>query len=363
MPFPNDGWSGSSLTAIDQGTERFILKRTSPTRDWIVRATRDVALREGVLAGGQVRLVEPLVAPYLGVASDGDGVAILMPDLSAELIAWDRPNGEQAVRESTLDRVLDAVARLHAMPWADYRAANPDWDWPWCPLPERLALLTRSSAERYRAEGLAVATPFLDGWDTFDRRAPEAARDLVARLDADPSPLLAALGRLPRTGLHGDMKLANVALLGDGRIALIDWQMMALAPIALELGWLIVSNSASLPIEPDEVMHRYCRAAERAAEQALPLGRAWLPASPKPIGPEMERISAPEVRLPPRGLEATIGDWDAQLDLTWIVGLVLRGWRKGLDAEAGAVLASGVTAADDLAWWCARAVTAADRRL
>ena len=46
-----------------------------------------------------------------------------------------------------------------------------------------------------------------------------------------------------------------------------------------------------------------------------------------------------------------------------IVGLLLRGWRKGLDAEAGAILGSGVAAADDLAWWCDRAVEAADRRL
>ena len=68
-------------------------------------------------------------------------------------------------------------------------------------------------------------------------------------------------------------------------------------------------------------------------------------------------------RLPPRGLDATIGDWDAQLDLTWIVGLLLRGWRKGLDAEAGVVLASGVGRGDDLAWWCERAVEAAGRRL
>ncbi len=59
----------------------------------------------------------------------------------------------------------------------------------------------------------------------------------------------------------------------------------------------------------------------------------------------------------------TIGDWDAQVDLAWIVGLLLRGWRKGLDAEAGVVLGSGIAGADDLAWWCGRALEAAGRRL
>ena len=60
---------------------------------------------------------------------------------------------------------------------------------------------------------------------------------------------------------------------------------------------------------------------------------------------------------------AVLGDWDAQVDLAWISGLVLRGWRKGLDAEAGITLPSGLTAAEDLAAWSARAVEAASRRL
>ena len=43
------------------------------------------------------------------------------------------------------------------------------------------------------------------------------------------------------------------------------------------------------------------------------------------------------------------------------VGLSRISWRKGLDAEAGITLASGVSATDDLAWWCKRAVEAANR--
>jgi hypothetical protein len=326
--------------------------------DWIVRATHDVALREGVVAGGQLHLVEPLVAPYYGVASEGEGIAVLMPDLSSELIAWERPDHDPVVSVGTLDRVLHAVARLHAMPWSAYRATTPDWSWPWCPLRERLLLLTRPSAEGYRAEGLAVGERFLSGWDAFDRAAPSVARSLITSLAADPDPLLAALGRLPSTGLHGDLKLANVALLEDGRVALIDWQMMAFAPVAVELGWMAVSNSASLPIDPEAFLARYREGAMAAAQDSMRLGASWLAGSP--VGPEPERIP---VALPPRGLEVTIGDWATQVDLAWIVGLLLRGWRKGLDAEARLVLGSGVSAGDDLAWWSRRAVEAAERRL
>ena len=49
--------------------------------------------------------------------------------------------------------------------------------------------------------------------------------------------------------------------------------------------------------------------------------------------------------------------------IAWIVGLLLRGWRKGLDAEAGVSLASGIPAATDRATWADRAVEAARRRL
>ncbi len=122
---------------------------------------------------------------------------------------------------------------------------------------ERLFLLSRPAAEGYRAEGLAVGARFIEGWDAFDRRATSSARTLIADLSADPRPLLAALDRLPSTGLHGDLKLANVALLDDGRVALIDWAMMALAPVAVELGWLLVSNSGCLPLEPEAVLARY----------------------------------------------------------------------------------------------------------
>jgi Phosphotransferase enzyme family len=362
-PFANDGWSGATLTALRRGNERFILKRTSPTRDWIVRATHDIAMREGFVAQNPLILVEPLVAPYLGAGSDGDSVAILMPDLSVELIAWERPSHDPNVSEATLGRVIDAIARLHAMPWSEYRPTTPDWDWPWCPLPDRLLLLSRTSAERYRDEGLPVGDRFLEGWDAFDRRSSPSARAVIERLSVDPSPLLSALGRLPRTGLHGDLKLANVAMLDDGRVALIDWAMMSLAPVAVELGWLLVSNSATLPIGPEDVLSRYLAAAEQAAVTSLPLAASWLAGGASPLGPVMEQIPDPYGTLPPRGLEATIGDWDAQRDLAWIVGLLLRGWRKGLDAEAGGRLGSGVAASDDLALWCEHAVEAAGRRL
>jgi Phosphotransferase enzyme family len=312
-PFPNDGWSGSQLTLLRRGDERFVLKRTSWGTDWIARATRDHALREAFVAAGELPLPDAIRAPYLGAAGDGSAAAILMPDLTGALFDWER-----SIDPNDLDRVLRHVAALHAS------TAEADPEFPWCPLRERLELLTRPSAERYVASGLAVGRRFLDGWDAFDRLADAPVRDVIGRLGSDVSPLLEALARLPPSLLHGDLKLANVGFV-DSRMPLIDWQMVMRAPVAVELGWLLVSNVAALAEQPDAVLGRYLALAKSD------------------------------------GVE--LGDWDAQVDLTWIVGLLLRGWRKGLDAEAGTPTGWGASGAEDLDWWSRRAVEAAERRL
>jgi hypothetical protein len=317
-PFPNDGWSGASLTLLrrDDGA-RFVLKRDSLARDWIAQATDDgPVLREAWFAAYGPTLPPPVRAPYLGVGVEGDEVGLLMPDLTDVLFDWDTPISIDAI-----DRVLGGLATLHANPWPETLRVEAA---PWCGLAERVTLICRGSLERPGPARNAVGDRILPGWDAFDWRAPEAAREVIASLGADPAPLLTALAALPSTLLHGDLKLANVGIEPDGTIDLVDWQMVTVAPVAVELGWFLVSNVASLPLSPEDVLARYHAA---MATQ----------------GP------------------AAIGDWDAQVDAAMLVGLLLRGWRKGADAEAGLTLASGVSAADDLAWWCDRVVAAADR--
>jgi hypothetical protein len=164
--------------------------------------------------------------------------------------------------------------------------------------------------------------------------------DLLQRVWADPAPMLATLAALPSVGLHADLKLANVALLPDDRLAFIDWQMAMRAPVAVELAWFLVANSSELPLPPPPILGTYRAAVE--AEAAAAAGTAGAADA---------------------ATDAVLGDWPTQVDLAMVLGLTLRGWRKGLDAAAGTILPSGVSAADDLRWWARQAADAAARRL
>ena len=299
-PLPNDGWSGALLTRLTRGDERFVLKRDSLAADWIARATGDgPILREAWVAAAYPELPAPARAPYLGVGRDGDEFGLLMADLSGVLFDWSRPIGV-----AQLDAVFEALHAIH-----DARVPPRLVDGaPWCPLRERVLLISRPALERPGPAQDAVGERILPGWDAFDRVAPDDARRLVASLSAEPEPLLRALRRRPQRFLHGDLKLANAGIAADGRVELVDWQMVMLGPIEVELGWFLAANVATLPLPADEVLARY--------------------------------------------------DASGDLELAWIVGLLLRGWRKGYDAEAGLVHPSGMTAADDLALWSRRAVAA-----
>jgi len=315
LPMEHDGWSGAQLTRLIRGDgARFVLKRDSLALDWIARTTEDGSLRETQLVRAEPSLPAPVRLPHLGVARDGETIALLMPDLTGTLIRWEAP-----IDVAVLDQVLEALAALHREPW--HEQLGPDF--PWTDRARRLLLLTRASAAAYEAQGLAFGARFLQGWDLFDRWAPPAASRLLRDLMADPAPLFAALDRLPPAGLHGDLKLGNVGLTHDGIAWMIDWQMTLVAPIAVELGWFLVANVAGLPLPPEEVLERYRQA-------------AGLPGDER---------------------------WQAERDLAILTGLLLRGWRKGLDAEAGLTLPTGTSAAEDLAWWASAAVEAADRRL
>ncbi len=311
-PFPNDGWSGATLTRLrDADGRSYVLKRDSLERDWIAKATGDTLHREAWFAVDGPELPWPIRYPALGasVTPGTHEFAILMPDLSDTLFDWNAP-----LSPAELDAVLGGLVALHSVRGDDV-GDNAYWT-PWS---NRLSLICRPSLERPGPARDAVADRLLPGWDAWDRVASAEAQAIVETLANDVEPLLDALAAQPSVLIHGDLKLANAGIAADGALEMVDWQMVTMAPVAMELGWFLVANVASLLLPAGEVLDRY-----------------WAH----------------------RGL-----DGSRENDLAILVGLLLRGWRKGADTEAGVVHASGVRAADDLAWWCERAVEAAGRVL
>ena len=298
QPFEHNGFSGAILTRLGRNDGApFVVKRMSMANDWIMRATEDHACREAMLAASAIDLGTDVRSPAIGAARDGDVYALLMHDISAHLL----PPG--MIDEARCSSIIAGMARLHS-------SAVPADALPYCDASKRLTLLTRDTARIAQAYGAPVARDLVEGWTLFDTHASPRAVEIITALSHDPGPLLRALQRLPPAFLHGDMKLDNIGLDSEGRLWLIDWSMTLVAPVAIELGWFMAINSRRLPVSLDDVMDQYAAAAAVSDEH----------------------------RARHDGLSV-------------LCGLLLRGWRKALDAEDAQP--------EELHWWCERAEAAA----
>lgn len=298
QPLEHDGYSGALLTRLVRGDgARFVLKRMSLDRDWVMRSTEDTSSRETCVAAAGLDLGTAVATPSVGVACDraanaSDEYAVLMRDISDALL----PPG--MISHAQVERIIEAMAALH-------RAPVPRAAIPWCALDRRMLLLTPAGGQVAAAYGAPVARDIGEGWQLFETLATPGARAIIGGLANDVSPLLQALGALRPAFLHGDLKLDNIGIGDGGVVWLIDWAMTLVAPPAGELGWFLAINSRRMPVSLDEAMALYADA-------------AGMPAAERPTH-------------------------DA---LTAVCGLLLRGWRKALDAAAGEP--------EELAWWCER---------
>jgi aminoglycoside phosphotransferase (APT) family kinase protein len=88
--------------------------------------------------------------------------------------------------------------------------------------------------------------------------------ELVLPLLNDPAPLVAALGAVPHTLVHGDWKAANLGSHADGRTVLLDFGEVPgeASPIA-DLSWYLALNTDLLPETKDETIATYRSALQR----------------------------------------------------------------------------------------------------
>jgi hypothetical protein len=253
---PDDTKSGARFERVVIDGEHFVLKYQDPRDDWLLRAAGDpgrayVRLWEsGILD----RLPPVLDHAVVAAAFDGTVGMILLRDVGDVLLEPDAP-----FTPDQHARYLDHMAALHAAFWG--------WrdDVGLTPLVRRYLLFSPvvAASEGSTRNPAAVPRAMGEGWQRLPEVSPAMA-DLVLPLLADPTPLVAALTRLPHTLVHGDWKAANLGSHEDGRTVLLDFGEAPgeASPLA-DVSWYLALNAALLPESKDDALESYRDALER----------------------------------------------------------------------------------------------------
>ncbi len=121
--------------------------------------------------------------------------------------------------------LLSELARLHAYGWDDAEAVTAPW-------------LAARIAQTARVRGVKEISHNFDGPPGVG--VPDDIRDAQQLVDA-----FVALGELPPgpgwTVIHGDMHVGNTFVDGDGRPALIDWQLVQHGHWSIDVAYHIAS--------------------------------------------------------------------------------------------------------------------------
>jgi hypothetical protein len=302
------------VTTGPGGARSFVLKRFAYADDWVMRATGDTRGRpiQAWASGLLDQLPTCIDHTIVACAYDGEGWAVLMRDVGRDLV----PPGDTPITAGEQEHFLAHMAAMHAEFWEQRQ-----WDRSGlglCSLRQRYSGLTPATIRRRRLTSLAIPKIVIAGWDLLEEAVESRVAAIVRALLDDPGPLCAALSAQPQTVIHGDWKLGNLGLAGDGptrRTVLLDWAIVGVAPPAVDLGWYLAVNSARLPVTREATIDSFVRCLRDA------LGDRFEPSW-----------------------------WEPQLDLALLGAFVQLGWPKILGALRGD---PGVRERehDELRWW------------
>ncbi len=241
--------SGSSLLIVETNDGRdlghYVLKRVSPECDWIIRVTADYRCRSVTLwQSGLLDNLRPAVEHGIVACSkDESGWAILMRDMTAALLPT-----EQAISKMDNERILDAMAAMHAAYWNSPELADPALGL--CSLRNVFQSLSPETLRRELNTDNSAVHAQVEGWEQlFAQIEPERAEvaNTLHQLIADPQPLCNALARYPQTLMHGDSQVSNLGIdrTQQSRAVMLDWQLAAVAPPTLDLFWYMGGEQVS----------------------------------------------------------------------------------------------------------------------
>jgi len=305
-PFVNpDGRSATTFERVWIGGAPHVVKYVHLDHDFTMRVSGDLGCRPvrawacGLLDAAPHLIDHAIVGAAAGYGRNGWGGALLMRDVSAELVpagAGLQPTGEHAT-------FLDHLAGFCAATWGwrDDPVSGPGL----LPYAARWAWFGYAALDGERHLGWPERVPQVatTGWQRFAERAPADLAWLVDRLRRDVTPLAGALRRTPSCLVHGDVKASNRGRAKDGRTVLIDWAYVGEGPACHELAWHLALDRSRLPLAKEATAELFRAALER------------------------------------HGVD-TDGWWDRQLRLCLLGALVQFGWEKALGDE------------HEFDWWC-----------
>ena len=305
-PFVNpDGRSSAGFERVWIDGVAHIVKYIHLDDDFTMRVSGDLGCRTvrawaaGLLDAAPDLIDHAIVGAAAGYGRNGWGAALLMRDVSAELV----PPGDTPIAPERHAAFLDHVAGFCAATWGwrDDPVSGPGL----LPYAARWAWFGHAAIAGERGLGWPERVPRLavEGWQRFADRAPAPLVRLVDDLRHDPAPLAGALRRTPSCLLHGDVKASNAGRAADGRTVLIDWAYVGEGPACHELTWHLALDRARLPASKEATTAAFRLALERHGVDTAP----W---------------------------------WDRQLGLCLLGAVVQFGWEKAFGDD------------DELAWWC-----------
>jgi len=237
-----DGRTGAAVTrlharAADGQGRSFVLKAV-PAASWRTVLGLDCTEARLWLHGATRNLPAGLRCPTLDVArhEDRNEWWILMDDVSSGIV----PRGTFDATKA--DVLMRSVARMHARYWERDEELSA---LPLASLDKAADAMAALSA--YVARGEPAAEPWLqrmnqDFWVVrailpalLDSLRSEDA-DFYLQLCSDHPRISRALGKYPRTFVHGDLRRANISFVGDD-VVLFDWELAARGPAARDVQW------------------------------------------------------------------------------------------------------------------------------
>lgn len=304
------GFSGSVLERIEVQLQsgiirNFILKYTRLETDWLSLRSKDLVGREAALLSEAALsgVWSSIHCPYIAFASGHAETGLLMDDFTDYLF----PDIREPIDICQEDLILNTIASLHATFWESSEIRKMDW------LMEPQKYLEvlgpgEHASDRIAAPPDKVRTSMQDGWIWAFQFLPVEINNILKK-PADE--IFKHWNDLPVTLLHGDAKIANMAILPSHQVVMFDWTYIGWGPCGIELGWWLAVNSTRLARPKEDLINKYRSCLESNLKFPIP-----------------EKI------------------WSGMIELAIMTGVMMMLWNKALGFHAGTK--RGI---DEWEWW------------